>query len=125
MTGRPVRRDVVLTGEITLRGRILPIGGVKEKALATHRAGIRTFVLPKKNQPDLEDVPKNILRHLHVVLVDHMEEVLPLTLREAPPACAKAVPPEGLEKIAAESADDAEGSAPSAKNTLRSRRPRR
>ncbi len=90
MTGRPVRRDVVLTGEITLRGRVLPIGGVKEKALATHRAGIRTFVLPKKNQPDLEDVPKNILRHLQVVLVDSMAEVLPLALREAPTAGAEA-----------------------------------
>ncbi len=85
---RPVRRDIVLTGEITLRGRILPIGGVKEKALAAHRAGIRTFLLPKKNQPDLEEVPRNILRHLNVVMVEQMDEVLPLAFRDGydPPA---------------------------------------
>ncbi len=82
LSQRPVRRDVVLTGEITLRGRILPIGGVKEKALATHRAGIRTFLLPKKNQPDLEEVPRNILRHLNVVMVEQMDEVLPLAFRD-------------------------------------------
>ncbi len=82
LTKQPVRRDVVLTGEITLRGRILPIGGVKEKALATHRAGIRTFVLPKKNQPDLEDIPRNISRHLDIVMVEQMHEVLPLAFRD-------------------------------------------
>jgi len=82
LTGRPVRRDVVLTGEITLRGRVLPIGGVKEKALAAHRAGVRTFVLPKKNQPDLEEVPANILRGLEVVIVECMDEVLPLVFRD-------------------------------------------
>ena len=82
LTQRPVRRDVVLTGEITLRGRILPIGGVKEKALAAHRAGVKTLILPKKNQPDLEEVPRNILRHLNVVMVERMEEVLPLILKE-------------------------------------------
>ncbi len=82
LSQRPVRRDIVLTGEITLRGRILPIGGVKEKALATHRAGIRTFLLPKKNQPDLEEVPRNILRHLNVVMVERMDEVLPLAFRD-------------------------------------------
>ncbi len=82
LTQRPVRRDVVLTGEITLRGRVLPIGGVKEKALAAHRAGIRTVVLPKKNQPDLEDIPRNILRGLEVVMVERMDEVLPLVFRD-------------------------------------------
>jgi ATP-dependent Lon protease len=82
LSHRPVRRDIVLTGEITLRGRILPIGGVKEKALAAHRAGIRTFLLPKKNQPDLEEVPRNILRHLNVVMVERMDEVLPLAFRD-------------------------------------------
>ncbi|MGB9724368.1 MAG: endopeptidase La [Chloroflexia bacterium] len=82
LSQRPVRRDIVLTGEITLRGRILPIGGVKEKVLAAHRAGIRTFLLPKKNQPDLEEVPRNILRHLNVVMVERMDEVLPLAFRD-------------------------------------------
>jgi ATP-dependent Lon protease len=82
LTGRPVRRDVVLTGEITLRGRVLPIGGVKEKALAVRRAGMRTFVLPKKNAPDLEEIPPHILRALQVVTVESMEEVLPLVFRD-------------------------------------------
>jgi len=87
LTQRPVRRDVVLTGEITLRGRILPIGGVKEKALATHRAGIRNLLMPKKNEPDLEEIPRNVLRHLDITLVDRMEEVLPIVLGggERPP----------------------------------------
>lgn len=82
LVGRPVRRDVVLTGEITLRGRILPIGGVKEKALAARRAGLHTFILPKKNQPDLDEIPRNILRRLKVVMVERMDQVLPLVFRE-------------------------------------------
>jgi len=82
LTQKPIRRDVVLSGEITLRGRVLPIGGVKEKALAAHRAGIDTFVMPKKNEPDMEEIPRNVLRHINVILVERMEEVLPLTLRK-------------------------------------------
>jgi ATP-dependent Lon protease len=82
LTQKPVRRDIVLTGEITLRGRVLPIGGVKEKALAAHRAGIHTLILPQKNQPDLEEIPRNVRRHLDVVMVDGMDDILPLVFRE-------------------------------------------
>ncbi|HEX5414194.1 MAG TPA: endopeptidase La [Chloroflexota bacterium] len=73
---RPIRRDLAMTGEITLRGRVLPIGGLREKALAAHRAGIKTFVLPRKNLKDLVDVPSRVRRELTFVPVDHMDEVL-------------------------------------------------
>ncbi len=77
---QPVRRDVAMTGEITLRGRVLPIGGLREKALAAHRAGIKTFVLPRKNLKDLVDVPERVRRELRFVPVDHMDEVLSIAL---------------------------------------------
>ena len=73
---RPVRNDVAMTGEITLRGRVLPVGGIKEKVLAAHRAGIKTVILPSENQKDLEDVPQNVRRKMEFVLVDHMDQVL-------------------------------------------------
>jgi ATP-dependent Lon protease len=76
----PVRRDVAMTGEITLRGRVLPIGGVKEKILAAHRAGMATVVLPKENAKDLREVPKKVLKTLRLALVEHMDEVLRLAL---------------------------------------------
>ena len=79
-TRRPVRRDVALTGEITLRGRVLPVGGLKEKVLAVHRAGIRTLILPDKNRKDLEDVPADVQRQLSFVFVDHMDAVLPVAI---------------------------------------------
>lgn len=72
----PVRRDVAMTGEITLRGRVLPIGGLKEKILAAHRAGITTVILPKENVKDLRDIPKRVLKALRLVPVGHMDEVL-------------------------------------------------
>jgi len=78
-----VRRDVAMTGEITLRGKVLPIGGVKEKLLAAHRIGITTIILPRENEKDLADVPKNVLDVLQVVLVSHIDEVLKIAL--APP----------------------------------------
>lgn len=80
LISRPVRKDVAMTGEITLRGRVLPVGGVKEKVLAAHRAGITTMLLPKDNQKDLEDVPANILRKMDFVFVDSMDGVLPVAL---------------------------------------------
>ncbi len=80
LTRRPVRQEVAMTGEITLRGRVLPIGGVKEKLLAAHRAGIHQVILPKENEKDLDDVPANIRRKLNVTLVEHMDEVLKMAL---------------------------------------------
>jgi ATP-dependent Lon protease len=71
-----------MTGEITLRGKVLPIGGVKEKVLAAHRAGLKNIVLPKDNEKDLADIPKNVLDTLGIYLVDHMDEVLKVALAE-------------------------------------------
>ncbi len=85
LTGRPVRRDVALTGEITLRGRVLPIGGLKEKVLAAHRAGINTIVIPKKNEKDLAEIPPRIRRLVRFVPVESMQEVLDVALLERPP----------------------------------------
>ena len=75
LTGRPVKSDVGMTGEITLRGKVLPIGGVKEKVLAAHRAGLRTVILPRRNEPDLEDVPEEVRDEMTFVLVDMIDEV--------------------------------------------------
>jgi len=76
LTGRSVYRDLAMTGEITLRGRVLPIGGLKEKILAAHRGGIRKVLIPDENEKDLKDIPENITRQLDIVLVSHMDEVL-------------------------------------------------
>jgi len=84
LTRRPVRRDVAMTGEITLRGRVLPIGGLKEKVLAAHRAGIKTFILPQKNMKDLEEIPKNVKQALRFVFVSAMDEVLAVALGDHP-----------------------------------------
>ncbi|HEY6378484.1 MAG TPA: endopeptidase La, partial [Candidatus Dormibacteraeota bacterium] len=82
-TQRKVRRDVAMTGEVTLRGRVLPIGGVKDKLLAAHRAGIRTFVLPRKNERDLREVDSEILDSMEIVGVETMDEVLDVALLPA------------------------------------------
>jgi ATP-dependent Lon protease len=76
LSNRPVRKDVALTGEVTLRGKVLPIGGVKEKVLAAHRAGITTVVLPSENEKDIQDVPQHVRRELSIKYVDHMDQVL-------------------------------------------------
>jgi ATP-dependent Lon protease len=75
-----VRRDVAMTGEITLRGKVLPIGGLKEKMLAAHRAGITTIIVPTQNQKDIVDVPKKVQRDLHIIFASKMEEVLQTAL---------------------------------------------
>jgi ATP-dependent Lon protease len=75
-----VRRDVAMTGEITLRGKILPIGGLKEKILAAHRAGITTVIAPARNKKDLVDVPKKVQREMNIIFADRMEEVLDKSL---------------------------------------------
>jgi ATP-dependent Lon protease len=82
LSRRKVRRDVAMTGEITLRGRVLPVGGIKEKVLAAHRAGCKTIILPAENKKDLEDIPANVSRKLKFILVDSMEQVLPVALLE-------------------------------------------
>jgi ATP-dependent Lon protease len=84
LTQIPVRCDIAMTGEITLRGKVLPIGGVKEKMLAAHRAGIKTIVLPKDNQKDLTDIPANIKEEFTVHFVESMDEVLKIALTRAP-----------------------------------------
>ena len=83
VTGRPVRRAVAMTGEITLRGKVLPVGGIKEKVLAAHRAGARTVLLPAGNEKDLRDVPAEVLDDLKVVLVEEVGEVLEAALASA------------------------------------------
>jgi ATP-dependent Lon protease len=80
LSGRPVRRDLAMTGEITLRGRVLPIGGVKEKVLGAHRAGIKRVILPIQNEPDLEDIPDEIRDSLQIELVRTLDEVLECAL---------------------------------------------
>jgi len=83
-TGIPVRKDVAMTGEITLRGRVLPIGGLKSKILAAHLSGARMVILPKKNEKDLRDIPEEIRKSIKLVLVDSMEQVLDAALRRRP-----------------------------------------
>ena len=84
MTGIPVRAEVAMTGEITLRGKVLPIGGLKEKLLAAHRGGIRTVIIPKENEKDLREIPKNIQEHLEIIPVEWIDEVLDLALESKP-----------------------------------------
>ena len=84
LTGIPVNRDVAMTGEITLRGKVLPIGGVKEKLLAAHRAGIRTLILPRDNEKDLADVPADIQGDFAIHFVESMDEVLKVALTRLP-----------------------------------------
>ncbi len=77
---RPVHREVGMTGEITLRGRVLPIGGLRQKAMAAHRAGLKTFLVPTKNRKDMVEIPRKVQRELKFVFVDRMDEVLPVAL---------------------------------------------
>jgi len=84
LTGRPVNKDVAMTGEITLRGRVLPIGGLKEKSLGALRAGITTVIIPEKNKPDLVEIPRNVKRKLKFVPVKNMDEVLGIALEPVP-----------------------------------------
>jgi ATP-dependent Lon protease len=99
----PVRRDVAMTGEITLRGKVLPIGGVKEKVLAAHRAGVKNIILPKDNEKDLADIPKNMLDGLAVYLVQTMDEVLKIALTEPLPG---RLPAPAAEVVEVDASDD-------------------
>ncbi|MDQ0270013.1 endopeptidase La [Cytobacillus purgationiresistens] len=76
LTGRPIRKEVGMTGEVTLRGRVLPIGGLKEKSLSAHRAGLKTIIIPKDNEKDIDDIPETIREELDFILVSHVDDVL-------------------------------------------------
>jgi ATP-dependent Lon protease len=80
LANRPVRKDVAMTGEITLRGRVLPVGGIKEKVLAAHRGGIKVMILPIENKKDLEEIPASVQKRMEFHLVEHMDEVLKIAL---------------------------------------------
>jgi ATP-dependent Lon protease len=82
-TGRPVRSDVGMTGEVTLNGRVLPIGGVKQKLLAAHRAGLKTVFLPARNEPDLDEVPERVREQLDVRLVSDVADLVAEALQQA------------------------------------------
>ena len=82
LTGRAVRKEVGMTGEITLRGRVLPIGGLKEKTLSAHRAGLTKIIATKDNEKDLDDIPESVRKELTFVLVSHLDEVLKHALTE-------------------------------------------
>jgi ATP-dependent Lon protease len=84
LTARPVSRDVAMTGEITLRGRVLPIGGLKEKVLAAHRAGIKNIIIPKENEKDLADIPEEIKNSFEFYQVENMDTVLEIALKDSP-----------------------------------------
>jgi len=94
----PVRRDVAMTGEITLRGRVLPIGGLKEKILAAKRAKLSTVILPKRNKKDLEEIPKHLLRGIQLVFAETMDDVIKASLRQAPAQQSKPSQVDGRRK---------------------------
>jgi ATP-dependent Lon protease len=90
LTKRPVSRDVAMTGEITLRGRVLPIGGLKEKSLAAFRAGIKTLIVPERNDKDLDEIPKALRRRLQWVFAKSMSDVLNVALLAGPNGARRA-----------------------------------
>jgi ATP-dependent Lon protease len=103
LTGRPVRNDVAMTGEITLRGKVLPVGGIKEKVLAARRAGITTVILPRRNESDLEDIPPEVRAEMEAIFVDTVDEVLKHALRDPvqPVSAEAAVKTEAVAKAPA------------------------
>jgi ATP-dependent Lon protease len=92
LTKTPVSKDIAMTGEITLRGRVLPIGGIKEKALAALRAKIRTIILPERNKKDIEDIPKEIRKKMNFMFVRHMDDVLKIALKKKVKTIKKPLP---------------------------------
>ena len=94
LTGTPARHDVAMTGEITLRGRVLPIGGLREKTMAAYRNGVRTVIIPSENTSDLEEIDQTVRHGLHFVPTDHVDKVLDVALvRESESAAVTAPPP--------------------------------
>ena len=111
VTKRPVRADVGMTGEITLRGQVLPVGGVKEKVLAAHRSGLKTVILPSRNEADLEDLPEEVRSILKFVFVETMEDVLQATLETPKKVDEKSedrMPEDGVLNVALSEGDYAE-----------------
>jgi len=100
LTGRPVHKEVGMTGEITLRGRVLPIGGLREKTMAAHRAGLKVVLIPEKNMKDLVDVPKKVREDLKIIPIQHMDQVLEIAL--APEAALEPPRPRHRQEDAAE-----------------------
>jgi ATP-dependent Lon protease len=100
LTRAPVRRDVAMTGEITLRGKVLPVGGIKEKALGARRMGIKTVIVPTKNDKDVKELPANVKRGMQFVYVDHMDQVLNVALVKRASARRPAAVP-GERRVAA------------------------
>ena len=101
-SGTPARRDLAMTGEITLRGRVLPIGGLKEKILAAKRAKLTTVILPRRNKKDLEEIPKHLLKGIHLAFVETMDDVMKIALRrpaKASPASRKPSTPPAPSRI--------------------------
>jgi ATP-dependent Lon protease len=84
LTGKPVRNDVAMTGEITLRGLVLPVGGIKEKFLAAHRAGIKRVIMPERNRKDLLEIPEQPKKEIEIIFVKRMDELLLHALTEMP-----------------------------------------
>jgi ATP-dependent Lon protease len=82
LTGKTVREKLAMTGEITLRGQVLPVGGIKEKMLAAHRAGIRTVIMPRRNKKDIEEIPKKVQKEIRFHFADNMPEVLKIALNK-------------------------------------------
>jgi ATP-dependent Lon protease len=111
LTGIPVRKDVAMTGEITLRGRVLPIGGLKEKLLAALRTGTTTVFIPKDNEKDLAEIPDNVKKGLTILPVSHVDEVIGTALVRRPEAIEWEEPAEPLPAAAARAKDGAEGTA--------------
>jgi ATP-dependent Lon protease len=102
LTRRPVHRNIAMTGEISLRGKVLPVGGIKEKVLAAHRAGLKTVILPKDNQRDLDEIPAHVQRDLKFRFVETMDDVLNLALHDRPKRDAKPVKPVAGEREVAQ-----------------------
>ena len=111
LTGIPVRADVAMTGEITLRGEVTAIGGLKEKLLAAHRGGIKTVLIPEENVKDLQDIPENVKNQLEIVPVKWIDQVLEVALESVPQPL-----PEDEPAKAAEAAKPAEPAAPAAES---------
>ena len=113
LTGNPVKSEVAMTGEISLRGKVLPIGGLKEKLLAAHRGGIKTVIIPKDNVKDLEEIPENAKRDLNIHAVETIDEVLSIAL-ENPPSGVEFVKLEPISTV--KNSRRKKGIAPSAVN---------